>query len=82
MKKDTSDAKVDSNVSIKPNGRDEVVTMGFFIDFMTEFKRDLFEMLDIRFRAIEERLDNLECRVTALEKSMEETKDILERSIG
>lgn len=64
-----------SSASIKPGARDEVVTMGFFIDFMTEFKRDLFEMLDIRF-------NSLEVRVTSLEKSMEETKDILERSIG
>lgn len=89
MKRDISDVNIDSSVSIKPNGRDEVVTMGFFIDFMTEFKRDLFEMLDIRFNAIEGRLDNLEHRVSLLEKGVEElryqledTNTVLKESMG
>ncbi|MBP7967448.1 hypothetical protein KAZ66_04200 [Candidatus Woesebacteria bacterium] len=50
--------------NITNNTDTEPVTKGFLIEFMTEFKIDLFEMLDIRFEKIDSRFEKLEKTVS------------------
>lgn len=81
---------------ITNNTDNEPVTKRFFIEFMTEFKRDLFEMLDIRFEKIEKnaketnvRLDRVENTIVEMNitqketnRNIEETNTMLEKQIS
>ncbi len=87
-----------SNIAkgITNNTDNEPVTKGFLMEFMAEFKRDLFEMLDIRFEKVDKRFDALEGRVDTIEntisemnitqketnKNIEETNIMLEKQIS
>jgi len=61
-----------SNITkgITNNTDNEPVTKGFLMEFMTEFKRDLFEMFDIRFEKVDKRFDALEGRVDNVERRL------------
>jgi hypothetical protein len=74
----------------------EYVTKGFLREFMTDFKNDLLEILEIkfktiddrfdvidtRFKAVNERFDGVDARLDGMEKKIDESHNRIDRLIS